>query len=358
MKQREVNFDLPTHLSSFGLIIGPKETRDWNSAPGTGPYVKEAFEPGVRYLGEKFANFYRDDQGHFDSVELLNVSDSAARISGLLSGSLDAIGSPDVATAGRLAKAPGFSLVEVPATQHFTTDMRTDVDPFTDNNIRLAVKYGVKRQEIVDKVLGGYGTIGNDLPISRGQQFYNADLPQREYDPDKAKFHLKQAGLDSIDLTFSTSDGAFGGAVDVGVLMQASMAPLGINVTVDRRPADGYWSDVWLKAPWCAVYWNGRPTVDWMLSSTYIASSPWNSTYFNNPAFEQLLVDARREADEGKRRDLYHEAQRLLYEEGGVIVLAFANILIGQSDKLAHGAVGVSRRMDDSRLPRRWWFAA
>ena len=358
MKQREVNFDLPTHLSSFGLIIGQAENQDWDAGVGTGPYVKEAFEPGQRYLGRKFANFYREDQGHFDEVEVLNVTDPTARVTGLLSGSLEAIGSPDIATASRLAKAPGFSLVEVPGTQHFTTDMRTDTDPFTDNNIRLAVKYGIKRQEIVDKVLGGYGTIGNDVPISRGQQFYNADLPQREYDPDKAKHHLKRAGLESIDLTFSTSDGAFDGAVDVGVLMQASMAPIGINVEVDRRPADGYWSDVWLKAPWCAVYWNGRPTVDWMLTSTYVSSSPWNSTYFNNQAFETLLKEAPREADEAKRQEMYYEAQRLLYEDGGVVVLAFANILIGRSDTLGHGKVGISRRMDDSRLPRRWWFAS
>ncbi|MEO1193845.1 MAG: ABC transporter substrate-binding protein [Pseudomonadota bacterium] len=356
MKQREVNFDLPAHLSSFGLIIGQAENNDWNAGMGTGPYKLENFEAGQRYLGRKFENFYRDDQGHFEEVEILNVADSGARVTGLLSGSLDAIGSPDISVARRLANAPGFTMVEVPGTQHYTTDMRTDVDPFTDHNLRMAVKYGVKRQEIVDKVLGGYGSIGNDIPISSKQQFFNADLPQREYDPDRAKDYLKKAGLEQINLVFSTSDGAFDGAVDVGVLMKESMAPIGIDVEVDRRPADGYWTDVWLKAPWCAVYWNGRPTVDWMLSSTYTSDSPWNSTYFKNATFDKLLVDARREADQDKRQQMYYEAQRLLYDEGGLIVLAFANILIGQSDKLGHGAVGSSRRVDDSRLPRRWWF--
>ncbi len=358
MKQRAVNFDLPSHLSSFGLIIGQTGNEDWDAGIGTGPYVKQLFEPGQRYLGKKFANFYRDDQGHFDDVEILNVTDPGARVTGLLSGSLDAIGSPDISVAKRLAAAPGFTLVEVLGTQHFTTDMRSDTDPFTDNNLRLAVKYGIKRQEIVDKVLGGYGSIGNDIPISRTQQFFNKDLPQRAYDPDKAKHYLKKAGMEQANLVFSTSDGAFDGAVDAGVLMKESMAPIGIDVEVDRRPADGYWTDVWLKAPWCAVYWNGRPTVDWMLSSTYTSDSPWNSTYFKNATFDKLLVDARREADQDKRREMYYEAQRLLYGEGGVVVLAFANIPIGQSDKLDHGAVGSSRRVDDSRLPRRWWFKA
>ena len=357
IKQKEVNFDLPTHLSSFAMIIGKEGNDDWSAGIGTGPYVKEDWQPGIQYLGRKFANFYRDDQGHFDEVEILNISDPGARMSGLLSNTLHAIGSPETKTAGRLANAPGFELVQVSATQHFTCDMRADMDPFTSAELRRAVKWGINRQEIVDKVLSGYGTIGNDLPISRGQQFYNDQLEQREYDPDKARYHLKQAGLENIDLTLATSDGAFGGAVDASVLMQNSLGGAGMSVTVDRRPADGYWSDVWLKVPWCMVYWNGRPTVDWMLSSTYTSGSDWNSSAFQNETFDNLLVAARAEADEAKRREIYHEAQRIFWEESGTAVFAFANILIGHSEKLAHGPVGLSRRMDDSRLPRRWWFA-
>jgi peptide/nickel transport system substrate-binding protein len=157
IKQRQVNFDLPAHLSSFGLLIGKQGTTDWDAGNGTGPYTLEAYEPGVRFAGRKFANFYRDDQGHFDEVEVLNIADPNARASGLLSGSLDVIGSPNVVAAQRLAVASGFELIEVSGTQHFTTDMRTDVDPFTNAHLRNAVKWGVKRQEIVDKVLGGYG---------------------------------------------------------------------------------------------------------------------------------------------------------------------------------------------------------
>lgn len=355
IRQREVNFDLPAHLSSFGLIVGKEGTQTWDTGIGTGPYRLEAWEPGVRFAGRKFDGFYRDDQGHFDQVEVLNVTDPTSRVGGLLSKSLDVIGSPPTSTAARLASAPGVSLTEVAATQHFTTDMRTDMDPFTSAHLRNAVKWGVKRDEIVQKVLGGYGTVGNDIPISRNQQFHNDQLPQREYDPDKAVWHLRQAGMEGADLTFHTSDGAFTGAVDAGQLMQASMAPLGMNVTVKREPADGYWSNVWLKAPWCAVYWNGRPTVDWMLTSTYHSSSDWNSTYFNNAEFDRLLGAARGEPDEDTRRAMYFEAQRLLWEEGGVVVLAFANILIAASDAMGHGPVGVSRRLDDSRITRRWW---
>lgn len=355
--QKEVNYDLPIHLSSFGLIIGQEGVDDWSAGIGTGPYKLESFDPGVRFEGSKYPNFYRDDQGHFETVELLNILDVAARTSALRSGEVHVIGDPDTKTARLLQREPDISLVEAPGTQHYTTAMRMDLDPFSDNNIRLAVKYGIKRQEIVDKIFGGFGYVGNDLPIGKGQQFFNSDLPQREYDPDKARYYLKQAGLSSIDLTLSTSDGAFGGAVDMGVLMQASMKDCGIDLTVKREAGDGYWSDVWLKAPWCAVYWNGRPTIDWMLSSTYTSDSDWNDVRFKNERFDTLLKQARAEGDQDKRKAMYYEAQEIFYEQSGTTVVAFTSFMMAQRNVLAHGPVGVNRRMDDSRLARRWWFA-
>lgn len=355
MVQKEVNFDLPVHLTSFGFIIGPEGTEDWDAGVGTGPYKKEYFEPAVSYKASKAPNFYRDDQGYFDSIEILNIADTPTRTSALRTGSVDVIGDPDPDTARLLDRLDGFSVLDVPGTQHYTTAMRTDLDPLSSNHLRMAVKYGIKREEILRKVFGGFGYVGNDIPIGKGQQFYNDTLPQREYDLDKAKWHLKQAGMGSVSLELAASDGAFGGSVDAAVLMKESMAPVGLDVTVNRTPADGYWSDVWLKHPWCFVYWNGRPTIDWMLSSSYISSSSWNDTYFKNERFDSLLTMARAEADEAKRKSMYHEAQELLHNEGGTTVFAFASYLHGTSDKLGHGAVGTSRRMDDNRLARRWW---
>lgn len=213
-KQREVNFELPAHLSSFGLIAGREDTEDWDADNGSGPYTLDAYEPIVRFAGKKFDGFYGEDQGHFDAVEVVDVTDPTARASGLLSGFLYVIGSPQPSTDGRLGRPPGFSLIEVAGTQHYTTDMRTDIGPVTNAHLRNAVKLGVKRDEIVQKIHGGSCTPGNDLPISHNQQFHNDQLEQRECNPDKANWHLKQVGTDRVDLTFHTSDGAFSGAVN------------------------------------------------------------------------------------------------------------------------------------------------
>ena len=53
-------------------------------------------------------------------------------------------------------------------------------------------------EEILDKVLKGHGAVGNDHPISPANRYYNTELEARPYDPEKAKFYLKQAGLKTI----------------------------------------------------------------------------------------------------------------------------------------------------------------
>ena len=357
MEQKEVNFDLPAHLSAYGLIIGPAGTEDWNAGVGSGPYVLERWEPGQSFIGRRFDNFYRDDQGHFDSVELVNINDLASRMTALRSDAVDVIGQPDTKTARLIDQMDGFSLIEVPGGTHYESVMRCDTDPFTDNNIRLAVKYGINREEILEKIVGGFGYVGNDHPIGRNYHFFNDELPQRVYDPDRSRFHLEKAGLTEISLELFAGDGAWSGATDMALLMQSSLKSGGVNVEVNRYPADGYWSDVWMQKPWCMVYWNGRPTVDWMLSAAYISTSSWNDTFFKNERFDSILIAARTERDQDKRRQMYFDLQEILHNEGGAVIPVFGSSLMAKSDRLGHGAVGGIRRMDDARLGRRWWFA-
>ena len=357
MVQKEVNFDLPMQLSAFGLIIGPEGTTDWDAGVGTGPYKLESWEPGQRFTAQKYANYYRNDDGHFDSIEHINIADQTARGNALLSGSVDVIANPATSTAAIYDRNPKISLVEAPGTRHNTTAMRTDTDPLTDNHLRMAIKLGIKRQEIVGKVFGGFGYVGNDHPIGRNQQFFNADLAQREYDPEKAKWHFDKSGAAGNLPPLEVSAGAVPGSDQYGLLIQASLKEAGIDIDLKTVPADGYWSNNWLKSPWCAVYWAGRPTVDWMLTSTYVSTSSWNDTYFKNERFDALLNGARGEADQAKRREMYYECQQILHDEGGTTVIAFGSNLIGTSTKLAHGDVGGSRPLDDQRLGRRWWFA-
>jgi ABC-type transport system substrate-binding protein len=79
--------------------------------------------------------------------------------------------------------------------------MLTDRKPFNNNDVRLALKYAVDREHLLKKIARGYGAAGNDHPIAPCQKCYASELPQRTYDPDQARFHMKKAGM--LDFTFS-----------------------------------------------------------------------------------------------------------------------------------------------------------
>lgn len=355
------NADFPYLLSDYHILIAAADDMgniDWAAGDGTGPYSVVEFEPGVRASLKRHPNFFKEGEGNFDEVHITAINDTAARMNAMVTGQVDAIARCDLKTADLLEKKPDVDVLQVSGTKHFTYPMDMRVAPFDNNDVRMALKYGMDRRGFVDTVLRGYGSVGNDHPIASTQNYHASDLPQREYDIDKAKWHLKQAGMESLDIELSASDAAFGGSVEASELYAEKLRPAGINLTVKRVSPDGYWDNVWMVVPWSACYWGGRPTADWMFTIAYKAGGNWTDTYWNNPRFEELLVAGRAELDEVKRNDIYVEMQTIVSNEGGVVVPCFANNVdaastaLGKPDKLAG-----NWELDGSRSASRWWFA-
>ncbi|QYX55562.1 ABC transporter substrate-binding protein [Roseovarius sp. SCSIO 43702] len=353
------NADFPFILSDYHLTIHPKSDDgiDWRSGNGCGSYVLKNFEPGVSSQFERNPNHWRDDVAWFDSVEMLAVVDQNARTTALVSGDVQAIDKVDLKAAALLGRNQNVVIESVDGTQHYTFAMSTNKDPFTDNHVRQALKYAINREELVEKILFGYGSVGNDHPIGAGQRFYNSELEQKTYDPDKAKFHLKEAGLDSLTVNLSASDAAYPGAVDAAILFQASAEAGGIQLKVQREPNDGYWSDVWMKKPFTAVYWGGRPVEDQMFATAYKCGADWNDTFWCNERFDELMVSARAELDEDKRRQQYWEMQDIVANQGGAIIPMFANYVFANSKEIGHNELATNWDMDGERWMERWWFA-
>ena len=354
------NADFPYIVSDYHLPILPANadgSLDWESGVGSGAYVLKNFDPGVRADFEKNPNYWKTDRGHFDSVEMVAITDPASRTNALVSGEVDAIDKVDLKTVNLLERKSGIDIHQVIGTQHYTFPMRTDIAPFDNNDVRLALKYAINREEMVEKVLQGFGEAGNDNPIGRGQKFFAKDLEQTSYDPERAREHLKKAGLDSLTVDLSVADAAFAGAIDAGQLYAESAKAAGITINVVREPNDGYWSNVWNKKPFCACYWSGRPTVDWMFSTAYASGVPWNDTNFEHSRFNELLVAARGELDETKRQQMYTEMQTIMNREGGTILPMFASYVFATSEKVGHEEKFASNWDNDGeRSMERWWF--
>ena len=65
-----------------------------------------------------------------------------------------------------------------------------------------------------------------------------------------------------------------------------------------------------------------------------LPTSPFNETHWKDPKFVSLIQQARAEADDAKRKDILHAAQKMQYDEGGYIIQYFSNIIDAYSSKL------------------------
>ena len=123
-------------------------------------------------------------------------------------------------------------------------------------------------------------------------------------------------------------------------------------------PTDGYWSEIWNVKPFCVSVWYGQPTEDMMLTQAFSADSAWNETHWNNERFEKLLVAARAELDNTKRREMYVEMQQLIRDEGGFVAPVFRNWLVGASNKVyIPEKIAGDMPVDGNRNTQRWSFA-
>jgi peptide/nickel transport system substrate-binding protein len=353
------NVDFPSIFATSRLVIVPAKDgkADRETLDGTGVYVMKSFEPGQRMQFVRNENHWdKDNAGFFDSSEVIIINDAVARMNALRSGQVDVINQPDLKTLELLKRAGNITVDDIPSSRYYILGMMSDVHPFTDKNIRQALKYAIKRDEMVKKILFGHGTLGNDQPIDSSNKYFNPNLVQREFDPERSKYHLKQAGLDKVTIPLSVAEAAFTGAVAAGSLFAASSAEVGITLDVTREADDGYFENVWLKKPFTADYWTKQPSTDAQFTQAFSKESPWNETHFQNPHFTELLLKARATLDEAQRTAMYQEMQQLIHEESGAIIPMFANYVWATTNKVKHGPVVATNDLDGLRCIERWWF--
>jgi peptide/nickel transport system substrate-binding protein len=110
----------------------------------------------------------------------------------------------------------------------------------------------------------------------------------------------------------------------------------GLNISIQTASADSYYTDVWIKKPFCASYWyTGRP-IDQLLNQIFRGGSSYNETLWSDAGFASILDAARKEPDAAKRKQHYQDAQKILVDGSGSIVPFFADRTTGLSTKVVN----------------------
>ena len=351
---KQGNVDFMYLLTDYHLAMQPEGSTD--DGIGTGPFIVEGVEHGVRYTFRRNDNYFNNPMPYYDSLEILTINDTTARMAALQTGQVHAIERVDPKTVSFLAQSRNVQVVNTPTGGHYTFPMDMDVNPFDMPDVVMALKLAVPRQQMVDQILSGYGTVGNDQPINTAFPLFENSLEQRPLDLEQAKFLYEKSGH-SGPIILRTSDVAFPGAVEAAVLFQESAAKAGISLEIKREPGDGYWSDVWNVQPFYASYWAARTTQDQIFSVAYRSDADWNESRFRSSEFDDLLVQARSVSDPATRAGIYTQMQQLVRDQAGVIIPMFNDYV----DAIAASVQGYIKNPSDSLgghlIAENTWFA-
>lgn len=354
------NVDFPYLAADCHLVVMPAKAGggiDWARGVATGPYAIEDNQPGIGVRMKRNPNYHKPGQPYFDKVEFINIIDAAARTNALLTGEIDYMVDADIKTLKMLEQNPDIEILKVSGLRHFSFSMNTTVAPFDNPDVRMALKYAIDRDDIINKAFLGNAKTANDNPVAPQIAFAVNPLPVHSYNIEKAKEHLTKAGLTSLTVDLSVAETAFPNAIDAALLFKEHAAKAGIDINVVREADDGYWDNVWQHKPFVGVDWLGKPTCDSLFTTTYASGAPWNDTAWKNKRFDELLVKGRAESDKAKRQEIYGEMQQILHDDGGALVLAYALFIDAMSKKIAHGQIGNMLQCDNFRMAERWWLA-
>ncbi|MBO9170939.1 MULTISPECIES: ABC transporter substrate-binding protein [unclassified Rhizobium] len=327
------NADLPTILAMHHFMILADGTTDFSKANGTGAFVCEVFEPGVRSLATKNKNYWKQGGPHLDSFEFFAISDDSARVNALISGDIQLAASINPRSMRLLETQPSVAISKTTSGNYTNLNMRLDMSPGNKADFVTGMKYLLNREQIQKSVLRGLAEIGNDQPISPASIYYNADLKPKAFDPEKAKFHFQKAGVLGQSIPVVASDAATS-SIDMAMVAQAAGAEIGMKLDVQRVPSDGYWSNYWLKAPIHFGNINPRPTPDILFSLLYSSDAPWNESQYKSPKFDTMMIEARGMLDQAKRKEIYNAMQVMIAEEAGTAIPAFISNVDAISSKL------------------------
>ncbi|MFG3594685.1 ABC transporter substrate-binding protein [Bradyrhizobium sp. RDI18] len=327
------NADIPVLLGTFGFLIVKNGATDFSTAVGTGPFRLKEFKPGVRTVVTRNENYFKSGRPYLDEIEYFGIADPVARLNALIAGDIHMMSDLRPNAIDEAKKASGIEVFSTRCPRFVQFAMMCDRAPTNNLDFRLAVKNLLDRERIVNQILKGYGVVANDHFVMPQSLVYNSSLPQRGVDIDKAKFHLKKAGMENASVELHVSE-AVQNSIEMGLLLQREAARAGLTISLKREPSDGYWSNIWMKRPFHAVQWNPRPTESIMATLVWKSDAKWNDTQFKDVRLDHLINTARGTVDLAKRKELFWEIEKIIYEQGGSAIPAFVNYLDAISSKV------------------------
>jgi peptide/nickel transport system substrate-binding protein len=283
---------------------------------GTGPFKLETFEPNNRLVLARFDDYW-GDKAKLDKVIFKPIADGPARRQALESGEIQGYDLVDPADLDALKNA-GFQVLERPAFNVGYVGINSAKPPLDNPKVRQAIAHALNRQALLDaKYPPGSEVATQFMPPSLFG--YSDDVPTYEYDVDKAKQLLSEAGVTNPTVEFWYPTGVSRPYMPDPVAnfqaFEADLTAAGFKVVPKSAP----WNPDYLDAV------NTGQAGLYLLGWTGDFGDPDNfvGTFFRtkqaawgplDPAIYSDLEAARVEADEDTRTQMYEDVNNKIME--------------------------------------------
>ncbi len=292
-----------------------------------GPYRIREWTPRTRLVLERNPDFTLFEP-MFDVLELTPIEDNKTAELGFEAGDLDCAQSA-ISSIPRYEKTP-------PKDGHFVFStglnynwlgINQDNEALKDPRVRRALQHAISREIVVEAAFLGAakpsaGIIAPGLIGHREKNLY-------QYDPDKARALLAEAGVSGLNLTLSIQQTAEDLAA--AQVIQALLADVGVTLEINQYESGTFWSlgieadgDSWKDVQLFILSFTMQPDPSWATAwFTTDQVGVWNWQRFSSEEYDTLNAQAQVEMDADKRDAMYVKMQDLMEESGDFIFLNF-----------------------------------
>ncbi|MGK9338967.1 peptide ABC transporter substrate-binding protein [Sinorhizobium meliloti] len=217
---------------------------------------------------------------------------------------------------------------------------------FKDPAVRQALYAAMDRKAIIDAIYYGVGNLTETF-MPQQSYYYNPNLPAQEYNLDRARQILDEAGWvpgsdgvrakNGVRLSFSNATTAGNNLREqVQQFLQQTFAEIGVEMTISNLPGAVMWGDFWLKSQFDSAISGvtyviaADPDVTNRLHTRAIVAKGGkgsNTGQYSNPEVDALLEKGVRTFDPEERRAIYFRVQEIVRQDLPFLPLfAYTNV--------------------------------
>lgn len=338
------NNEFVQSLASLPLAIQSKKAYDDGVENpyyiGTGPYKFDEWVEGEYCRLVKVEDYWGNNipagenlsPGIAETIEFRPYIEASSRVMALQAGEIDVCVNPPINELQYLEDDKNIEVFEKTGTRLFYFAFNVQKEPWNNEKLRQAVACAIDRDAVLEAAVYGKGTPQTTI-LNRGLWGFYDDMEGFDYDVERAKKLLGEAGVSNLQTTLSYASGT--PYDQIATVIQANLAEIGIQVTLEPMEtatlrstcADG-------KQELFLWRWNEDSKVDFVYRDLFYTGTGSNYHHYSDPKADELIDLVATEKDQDKRMQYGKELQEYLVNACPQVPLYIANLVIAYNKNL------------------------